>query len=85
MQAGELSSRYVATKRLLKHLTCTAFCGTIDGERSRSMHRKATSIRMSEQAKILLEKLAQHFAISQTAVLELAIRKLAKQEGVILE
>jgi predicted transcriptional regulator len=38
------------------------------------------SIRISQEAKDLLVKLAEHLGVSQTAVLELAIRRLAKQE-----
>jgi len=44
--------------------------------------KKSMSIRISSEAKELLLKLAQHLGISQTAVLELAIRQLAKQENV---
>jgi len=40
------------------------------------------SIRISQEAKDLLVKLAKHFGISQTAILELAIRQLAKQESI---
>ena len=48
-----------------------------------NMRKKKTSIRYSDEAKILLEKLSKHLGISQSAVLELAIRALAKQEGII--
>ena len=37
-------------------------------------------IRMSQEGKDLLVRLAEHLGISQTAVVELAIRRLAKQE-----
>jgi predicted DNA-binding protein len=47
-----------------------------------NMTKKKTSIRYSDEAKILLEKLSKHLGISQSAVLELAIRTLAKQEGI---
>ena len=47
-----------------------------------SMMKKKTSIRYSAEAKDLLEKLAKKMGISQSAVLELAIRALAKQEGI---
>jgi predicted transcriptional regulator len=40
------------------------------------------SIRISQEAKDLLVRLAKHFGISQTAILELAIRQLAKQESI---
>jgi predicted transcriptional regulator len=38
------------------------------------------SIRISQEAKDLLVKLAKHLGLSQTAILELAIRRLAEQE-----
>lgn len=44
--------------------------------------KKATSIRLSQEAKTLLAKVATKLGISQTAVLEIAIRQIAKQEGV---
>jgi predicted transcriptional regulator len=44
------------------------------------MKKALTSMRLSQEAKDLLVKLATHLGISQTAVLELAIRQLAKQE-----
>ncbi len=47
-----------------------------------NMTKKKTSIRYSDEAKILIEKLSKKLGISQSAVLELAIRALAKQEGV---
>jgi predicted transcriptional regulator len=46
------------------------------------MAKKKTSIRLSPAGKALLEKIAKHLSISQTDVLELAIRQLAKQEGI---
>jgi predicted transcriptional regulator len=46
------------------------------------MKKRATSIRISPTAKALLEKLATHLGLSQTGVLELAIRQLAKQENI---
>ena len=42
--------------------------------------KKPMGIRISQEAKDLLIKLAEHLGISQTAVLELAIRRLAEQE-----
>ena len=47
-----------------------------------NMAKKKTSIRYSDEAKTLLEKLSRQLGISQSAVLEIAIRALAKQEGV---
>jgi hypothetical protein len=44
--------------------------------------KKQMGIRISQEAKDLLVKLAEHLGISQTAVLELATRRLAKQEHV---
>ena len=41
-----------------------------------------TSMRLSPEAKRLLTALAQKLSVSQTAVLELAIRDKAKREGV---
>jgi len=49
-----------------------------------NMAKKKTSIRYSDEAKTLLEKLSKHLGISQSAVLELAIRALARQEGIIV-
>lgn len=46
------------------------------------MDKKLTSIRLSEEAKRLRVELAKKLGISQAAVLELAIRELAKKEGV---
>jgi len=47
-----------------------------------NMAKKKTSIRYSSEAKTLLEQLSKKLGISQSAVLELAIRTLAKQEGI---
>jgi predicted DNA-binding protein len=46
-----------------------------------NMTKKKTSIRYSDEAKMLLEKLSKKLGVSQSAILELAIRTLAKQEG----
>ncbi len=45
-----------------------------------NMAKKKTSIRLSSEAKALLEQLSKKLGISQSAVLELAIRAFAKQE-----
>jgi predicted DNA-binding protein len=45
------------------------------------MAKKKTSIRLSSEAKALLEQLSKKLGISQSAVLEIAIRTFAKQEG----
>jgi predicted DNA-binding protein len=42
--------------------------------------KKTSSIRISEEAKELLLLLAQKWGISQSAVLELVIRRIAEQE-----
>jgi len=44
--------------------------------------RKPSSIRLSAEAKRLRAALAQKLGVTQTAVIELAIRELAKKEGV---
>lgn len=46
-----------------------------------NMAKKKTSIRLSSEAKALLEQLSKKLGVSQSAVLELAIRIVAKQEG----
>jgi antitoxin component of RelBE/YafQ-DinJ toxin-antitoxin module len=42
---------------------------------------KATSIRMTAEAKRLQAALSEKMGISMTAVIELAIRQMAKKEG----
>lgn len=44
--------------------------------------KRATSIRLSTEAKRLLTLLASKLSISQTATLEISIREKAKREGV---
>jgi len=46
------------------------------------MNRKLTSIRITEEAKRLRDLLAQRLGVSKSAVLELAIRELAKREDI---
>ena len=46
------------------------------------MKKRSTSLRLSDSARLLLTRLAEKLGISQTAVLEVAIRKLAKEEGI---
>ena len=46
------------------------------------MSKKLTSIRISEEASRLRDLLAHKLGISKSAVLELAIRELAKRENV---
>jgi predicted transcriptional regulator len=45
-------------------------------------NKRLTSIRLSPEAKRLLADLAKKLSISQSAVLELAIREKARREGV---
>ncbi len=45
-------------------------------------NKQATSIRLSPEAKNLVEQLAKNLGISHTAVMEIAIRKLAQAENV---
>lgn len=40
----------------------------------------STSFRLSAEARRIISKLAKHFGVSRTAVLELAVRKLDKDE-----
>jgi hypothetical protein len=44
--------------------------------------RKPTSIRLSEDAMQLRKLLAQHLGVSESAVIELAIRELAERKGI---
>ena len=44
--------------------------------------KQKTSITLSEQAKHLLVKLAEHYGVSQSAMLELIIREKAKRDGI---
>lgn len=46
------------------------------------MEKRATSVRLSVEAKRLLASVARRLGISKTAALELAIRLLAEQHGV---
>lgn len=46
------------------------------------MTKKQAGIRLSDEGKDLLEKLARHYGISQAAVLEILIRKDARNEGI---
>lgn len=46
------------------------------------MNKKLTSIRITEEAMRLRNLLVQKLGISKSAVLELAIRELAKRENV---
>lgn len=45
-------------------------------------NKSNTSVRLTPEAAHLLKALAKKLGISQTAILELAIRRMAEQEGV---
>ena len=47
-----------------------------------NMRKKKTSIRLSEEAQIFIEQLSKQLGISQSAVLEQAIRVEALREGI---
>jgi hypothetical protein len=42
--------------------------------------KRSTTYRLSEEARTLLERLADHHGINQTAVLEMAIREKARRD-----
>lgn len=44
--------------------------------------KRATSVRLTSEAKRLMAVIAKKMGISQSAVLELAIRQFAKNEGI---
>ncbi len=46
------------------------------------MKKKLTSIRLSEDAKRLIELMSEKLGISQSAIIELAIREKAKHEKI---
>ena len=48
-------------------------------------HRKPTSIRLSIEGKRLQQALADKLGLSASAVIELALRRLAEQEGIARE
>lgn len=45
-------------------------------------NRVRIGFNLSREAKKLIEKLATHLGISQTSVVELAVRELARQKGI---
>ena len=47
--------------------------------------QESTSIRISPDGKEILRRISRHMGINQTAVIEVAIRKLARSEGVNIE
>lgn len=44
--------------------------------------KRALSIRLTPEANALLKKMAQKFGVTQAAILEMALRRMAAQEGV---
>ena len=46
------------------------------------MNKKLTSIRLTQVGAALIKLLAQKLGVSKSAVLELAIRKLAREENI---
>lgn len=46
------------------------------------MKNKPTSVRLSDDAKRLIKLMSDKLGISQTAIIELAIREKARREGV---
>ena len=46
------------------------------------MDKKPTSVRLSDEAKRLRKLLAQRLGVSETAIIELAIRELAEKKGI---
>lgn len=42
--------------------------------------KKPTSFRLSDEAKELIKKLSEHLGISEAAIIEMAVRLLAKRE-----
>lgn len=46
------------------------------------MPKPSTSFRISDEARYLMDHVASRLSISQTAVIEVALRDLAKREGV---
>lgn len=46
------------------------------------MGKHPTSMRLSDEAKRLIAILAERMAVSQSAVVEVAVRALARREGV---
>lgn len=56
-------------------------CYNVSTERS-CMTKLHSTYRLSEEAKRLMQLLAQKLGVNQTTVLEIAVRKLAEAEGV---
>jgi predicted transcriptional regulator len=44
--------------------------------------KKPTAVRLTDDGKLLLEKMAKRLGVSQTAVMEMAIREMADRRGV---
>jgi predicted transcriptional regulator len=46
--------------------------------------KKPTAVRLTDDGKLLLEKMAKRLGVSQTAIMEMAIREMAERRGVDL-
>lgn len=44
--------------------------------------KQATSMRLTQEAKYLIEQIAEKLGISQAAVMEIAVRRLAENENI---
>lgn len=49
----------------------------------RGPNRVRIGFNLSKEAKDLIERLAKHLGLSQTGVVEMAIRELARQKGIL--
>ena len=63
-------------------LMCSSLYTTVGLRGDKIMDKKPTSIRLSVEAKRLRKLLAKQLGVSESAVLELAIRELAEKKGV---
>ena len=66
-----------------KALTCSSLCSTMKYiERSCMDTKKPTSIRLSEDGKRIRKLLAKKLGLSESAIVELALRRLAEMERI---
>lgn len=54
-------------------------------EETQDKRKTPKAFRLSDQGEALLVKLSEHLGVKQTAIVEMAIRRMAKGEGVELE
>lgn len=54
-------------------------------EETQEKRKTPKAFRLSDQGESLLVKIAEHLGVNQTAVVEMAIRRMAKGEGIELE